>query len=348
MDARGGTRTDASSRNGGQPQLCHEAASFPTPAVRDYRSPNRGAYSDRGGGAKGEQLPNFLAHRWPTPSAMIANDRETPGTFFARRARVRSALGNGNGMGVPLTVATVAWATPRATDGAKGAPRQAFGGGGTPLPAMAAGHWPTPRTLTGGPETAERKQQLGRTDSGGGDLQAAAASWSTPSVADVTGGRRTRSGKRSGERLNNALAPDLMSDLFSDPQDQPTWMGGWLSPNAHLACYRRYRAMTDLRLRSELRSLLLMAIRRRDPPKPGEVRRLRRGWTRQAPTAFVRPSFRRSLGAPFVEWLMAWPPGLTSCDCSATAWQTHVAAWRSELSRLTLPAAPPAQLSLFG
>jgi hypothetical protein len=33
--------------------------------------------------------------------------------------------------------------------------------------------WPTPRTITGGAESAERKQELGRTASGGGDLQAA-------------------------------------------------------------------------------------------------------------------------------------------------------------------------------
>jgi len=46
--------------------------------------------------------------------------------------------------------------------------------------------WPTPRTPTGGPESGERKQELGRTESGGGDLQAVAllASWSTPSSRD--------------------------------------------------------------------------------------------------------------------------------------------------------------------
>lgn len=45
--------------------------------------------------------------------------------------------------------------------------------------------WPTPRTVTGGAESAERKQELGRTESGGGDLQAAAmlASWATPKAA---------------------------------------------------------------------------------------------------------------------------------------------------------------------
>jgi len=46
--------------------------------------------------------------------------------------------------------------------------------------------WPTPRTPTGGPESGERKQELGRTESGGGDLQAVAlmASWATPSSRD--------------------------------------------------------------------------------------------------------------------------------------------------------------------
>ncbi len=40
--------------------------------------------------------------------------------------------------------------------------------------------WPTPRTITGGAESADRKQELGRTESGGGDLQAAVETWPTP------------------------------------------------------------------------------------------------------------------------------------------------------------------------
>jgi len=38
------------------------------------------------------------------------------------------------------------------------------------LPEMVVSHWATPKTPTGGPETAKRKQELGRTASGGGDL----------------------------------------------------------------------------------------------------------------------------------------------------------------------------------
>lgn len=42
---------------------------WPTPAHRDYRSPNAKSYEERGGGPKGEQLNNFVAHKWPTPPA---------------------------------------------------------------------------------------------------------------------------------------------------------------------------------------------------------------------------------------------------------------------------------------
>ena len=65
-------------------------------------------------------------------------------------------------------------------------------------------------------------------------------------------------------------------------------------------------------------------------------------------------SERRSLNPLFVEWLMGWPPGWTSivstdCACSETELSLYRQRMRSELSALALPpAAPPAQLALFG
>ena len=47
-----------------------------------------------------------------------------------------------------------------------------------------AAQWPTPRAMTGGPESAERKKELGRTRSGGSDLQAEAQNWATPTARD--------------------------------------------------------------------------------------------------------------------------------------------------------------------
>lgn len=192
------------------------------------------------------------------------------------------------------------------------------------------------------------------------------------------GGRKARSGKRSGELLNNSLAPYVTQNvwptatalnrprneetlakcgayrkakagqntvplyleevvLHSDLLGQETLTPGETSPPSLLSFYRRYRATTCSALRWERRALLLMAIRRRG-----------RGWTRKQAAVHTRPSYRRQLNPRFVAWLMSWPPGLTSFECSETALQRHRALWRSELSRLTLPPAPPAQLSLFG
>jgi hypothetical protein len=43
----------------------------------------------------------------PTPSAMVANDGEQPETWLARRERVKASRSNGNGMGMPLTIAAI-------------------------------------------------------------------------------------------------------------------------------------------------------------------------------------------------------------------------------------------------
>lgn len=43
---------------------------LPTPSHRDYRSPNAKPYSERGGGMKGEQLPNAIAHDLGMPGRL--------------------------------------------------------------------------------------------------------------------------------------------------------------------------------------------------------------------------------------------------------------------------------------
>src|SRR5215207_10515373 len=46
----------------------HQASPRATPCQRDYRHPNAKPFSERGGGAKGEQLVNQVAH-WVSPTA---------------------------------------------------------------------------------------------------------------------------------------------------------------------------------------------------------------------------------------------------------------------------------------
>lgn len=48
----------------GDLMLPSAAAQWPTPASRDYRTPNSKSLADRGQGTKGEQLPNFVQHHF--------------------------------------------------------------------------------------------------------------------------------------------------------------------------------------------------------------------------------------------------------------------------------------------
>ena len=54
-----------------------EGALWATPAERDYRFPNARTYEERGGGKKGEQLPNQAARVWATPSKASADGGQT-------------------------------------------------------------------------------------------------------------------------------------------------------------------------------------------------------------------------------------------------------------------------------
>lgn len=125
-----------------------------------------------------------------------------------------STYSNGQ-RGENLRESAANWPTPRGTDGAKGGPNQAGSRGDLMLPSAAAmwstpnvpnggrtltpedvenrgatkngkrqvgleneaKFWSTPRTITGGGESGNRKKELGRTESGGGDLQAQVAEW---------------------------------------------------------------------------------------------------------------------------------------------------------------------------
>lgn len=236
---------------------------------------------------------------------------------------------------------------------------------------VAAKAWPTPVAADSGEKVTMVTHQ-------GACLMREAVNWSTPSVADVTGGRKARSGDRSGELLNNSLAPYLTNNVYptptalNRPRNDDTL--------AKCAAYRKAKAgqnTVPLYLEEVVLSsgrpvqpistpgasspnALLASYRRYRATTCSALRWERRalllmairqrgpGWTRKPAPVHTRPSFRRQLNPRFVEWLMAWPPGSTSFACSETASQTHRAHWRSVISQLSLPPARPAQLALFG
>lgn len=67
-----------------------ESWQFPTPASRDYRSPNLKPYGQRGGQMKGEQLNNFIEHLLPSL------DPETSGEPFLPSSPGLSPRGPGS------------------------------------------------------------------------------------------------------------------------------------------------------------------------------------------------------------------------------------------------------------
>ena len=92
----------------------------------------------------------------PTPAACVANDGERPETWLERRERVKLTANNGNGMGMPLTIAAQLLSTPVAQTG-NGGPkglgggsqaRQTLANAGFPRAAGAPTPLPTPRTCS--------------------------------------------------------------------------------------------------------------------------------------------------------------------------------------------------------
>lgn len=107
-------------------------------------------------------------------------------------------------------------------------------------------HWATPRTITGGAESAERKKELGRENSGGGDLQAQVKTWDSSPPAPTTpdGGPSSPIDQNSRRRLNPAFGCWLMG--------WPCW---WTNPGI-TSCAKSEMVLYRSALQRQLSSLL--------------------------------------------------------------------------------------------
>jgi len=103
---------------------------------------------------------------WATPK-----QQEDGRTLEAWQRHAKANKRNGSSGGPPtatLSIQIQQWMTPRACEAQNppmGLDKRHHG-----LTHQVTKTWATPKTPTGGPETAKRKQELGRTASGGGDL----------------------------------------------------------------------------------------------------------------------------------------------------------------------------------
>lgn len=214
----------------------------------------------------------------------------------------------------------------------------------------ASAMWPSPQARDHNdgeqPETFEarraRLQEKHQNGNGAGTpLTMAVKMWGTPTTRDHKDGASDLTnvpengllGRQASnwatERGNGNLEDQTAA--FSLPAPETTTRGQPRSDTL-LNSYLRLRATTDSELRSEMRTLLRWSIRARG----------KRGWTRKAPTVYVRPSFRKSLNPRFAsEWLMGWPLGWSEL---ALRWDELIGSVSAETgSFLRLPPLPSAR-----
>jgi hypothetical protein len=160
--------------------------------------------------------------------------------------------------------------------------------------------WPTPRTITGGGESTQRKQELGRTASGGGDLQAASQTWPTPGANDHK--RSAREGQRMGQLDEAAeqLWPTPQGSMTAGEDLRATWTPG------------EKPVREDGRV---LQTALTTCTQIWDRSRPGPPTPSPGGGSSSR-----GPTSRPRLNPTFVEWLMGLPLGWTDFAPSATEW----------------------------
>ncbi len=149
-------------------------------------------------------------------------------------------------------------------------------------------YWATPRTITGGPESSKRKQELGRVESGGGDLQAQVEMWATP-TAPAPHDSEVSCGRERPDRPGYGL--ELVNQACR-----------WPTPN------QRDHKGSDLKSRNGGASLSHFAetgerVHSRSLPQ-AQVTSVSGG--KLSPTE-ISTALRRRLNPAFVCWLMGLP-----------------------------------------
>lgn len=150
-------------------------------------------------------MQKWAAHKnlWPTPAASVTNLTEHPNSWQARANRLKERGINGNGAGMPLTVAVKPWPTPTSSLGTKGGrvtPRKSREGG-TLIEAVSARRFRTPTSADarGKSGTMVKGKQMQLVDQVSGSLNPTWVEWlmGFPLGWTVCAAWETRSSRKS-------------------------------------------------------------------------------------------------------------------------------------------------------
>lgn len=175
-----------------------------------WRTPNTGDERPGPPDTQGQVMLANQAALWPTPSAALMNDDESPATFRARQDLLRQRGINGNGSGTPLTIT------------AKEVGADLF--------------WPTPASRDHRSPNSQDSQDRRNADSARGQQlpnfvehlflapsvahsQPAPPAWVTPSTMDARGRTYTRDGGKNGEE--RAALAGQAETFVSSPSTRP-------------------------------------------------------------------------------------------------------------------------------
>jgi len=193
---------------------------------------------------------------------------------------------------------------------------------GTPsLDNWARNIWPTPRAITGGAESAERKQELGRTESGGGDLQAAAKQWPTPRAQDSY----ERSNWKTVERAHRGEAQMTLTRFVRGKATEQKWP----TPTANDAFGSGSRNAEGSKAHA--------GVSLSDKVLTGDSRgRQGRVTQTDGESGSLTAGRRQRLNPNFVEALMGLPAGFSTptIGCGASAIRSYLSRQRRLLANL--------------
>jgi len=165
--------------------------------------------------------------------------------------------------------------------------------------------WATPKTITGGAESAERKKELGRMESGGGDLQAQIQSWNANFAATNSQSTLDDMDAPTAKGMDSTWPTPATRDYKgANSEEHATVTGGGRKHMDQLSNFVAYSPQAQ-------------AIPDGEPSLP------------QNPGAPQQSAKR--LNPYFVSWLMGWPLHWVSTTVQPGFGPVETELWRSRL-----------------